>query len=229
MTIGLGIQAVKARNGHCKRAPRSSTSPLDLKATNVAPTVFQGNHMDSFEISKFAGAAICALLAIILPQTLVETFSKHAASDAHSGYTLPAAAIAAAPAAGGSVAAPAGNIFDAVKPLLATVKPDAGASTFKACQACHSGDKGGANKVGPALWGLVGRKAGAHEGFTYSEAMKSKGGEWTYDRLAAFLNSPKAYVPGTKMVYNGIADPEKLAELLAYLGTLSDSPVPLPK
>ena len=185
--------------------------------------------MDSFEISKFAGAALCALLAIVLPPTLAETFGKHAASDAKSGYTLPAAATGAAPAAGGAAAAPAGNIFDAVKPLLATVKPEGGAGTFKACQACHSGDKGGANKVGPALWGVVGRKTGAHEGFAYSETMKAKGGEWTYDRLAGFLNSPKAYVPGTKMVYNGITDPEKLAELLAYLGTLSDAPVPLPK
>jgi cytochrome c len=191
--------------------------------------------MDSFEISKFAGAALCALLAIILPPTLVETFSKHAAPDPKAGYTLPAPATAAGPAtaaaaAGGATAAPAaGTIFDAVKPLLATAKPDAGAVTFKACQACHSGEKGAANKVGPALWGLVGRKVGAHEGYSYSEPMKGKGGEWTYDRLAGFLNNPKAYVQGTRMVYNGITDPEKLAELLAYLGTLSDSPVPLPK
>ena len=185
--------------------------------------------MDSFELSKFAGAALCALLAIVLPPTLVETFGKHAAYDAKAGYTLPAAVATAAPAPGGATAAPAGNIFDAVKPLLATVKPDAGAGTFKACLACHSGDKGGANKVGPALWGIVGRKTGGHEGFAYSEPMKAKGGDWTYDRLAGFLNNPKTYVPGTKMVYNGITDPEKLAELLAYLGTLSDAPVPLPK
>ncbi|MEQ1694980.1 MAG: cytochrome c family protein [Hyphomicrobiaceae bacterium] len=185
--------------------------------------------MDSFEISKFAGAALCALLAIVLPPTLVETFSKHDSSATSVGYTLPAAAKAGAPAAGGAAAPAAANIFDAVKPLLATVKPDAGASTFKACLACHSGDKGGTNKVGPALWGVVGRKTAAHEGFAFSEPMKTKGGDWTYERLAGFLANPKTYVPGTKMVYNGIQDPEKLAELLAYLGTLSDAPVPVPK
>lgn len=184
--------------------------------------------MDSFEISKFAGAVLCALLAIVLPPTLVETFGKHA-SETGPGYTLPSAVKTAAPAAGAAATAPAANIFDAVKPLLATVKPEAGASTFKACLACHSGDKGGANKVGPALWGVVGRKTGGHDGFTYSEPMKTKGGDWTYDRLAGFLASPKTYIPGTKMVYNGIQDPEKLAELLAYIGTLSDAPVPLPK
>ena len=134
-------------------------------------------------------------------------------------------------AAGGIADAPAaaGNIFDTVKPLLAAAKPDGGAATFKVCSACHSGDKGGSNKVGPLLWGIVGRKTGSMDGFTYSEAMKAKGGEWTYDRLATFLNNPKGYVVGTKMVYNGVQDPEKLADLLAYLGTLSDQPVPLPK
>lgn len=189
--------------------------------------------MDSFEISKISGAVLCALLAIVLPKTLIEMRAEQAAHSDHGekavGYVLPAAAKTGAPAAAGAVAAPAGNIFDAVKPLLATVKADAGAGTFKACLACHAGDKGGANKVGPALWGVVGRKTGAHDGFAYSEAMKGKGGEWSYERLAGFLNNPKAYIPGTKMVYNGITDPEKLAELLAYLGTLSDAPVALPK
>ena len=127
------------------------------------------------------------------------------------------------------LAAPAAAIFDTVKPLLAAAKPESGAATFKICSACHAGDKGGANKVGPLLWGVVGRKTGSVDGFGYSEAMKAKGGEWTYDRLAQFLNNPKGYVVGTKMVYNGVQEPEKLADLLAYLGTLSDAPVPLPK
>jgi cytochrome c len=214
--------------------------------------------MDSFESSKIAGAVLIAALAIVMPKTLMQMWAEGAAHSGHAatGYTLPmpagavaakgadtkagkpgtpmqvaatdAAPAAGAPAAAGGSAA-GGGIYDTVKPLLAAAKAEGGAATFKACAACHSGDKGGANKVGPALWGIVGRKTGGVDGFSYSEAMKGKGGDWTYDRLAGFLNNPKTYVAGTKMVYNGVQDPEKLADLLAYLGTLSDAPVPLPK
>jgi len=203
--------------------------------------------MDSFEFSKIAGGVLCALLAIVLPREIASLMSEgHGEHAEKAGYTLPVAeapaadahgapaaklaATEAAPAAAGAPAAPgSGNIFDTVKPLLAAAKPEGGAGTFKICQACHNGEKGAGNKVGPALWGVVGRKTGSVDGFGYSEAMKGKGGEWTYDRLAAFLNNPKGYVPGTKMVYNGVKDPAQLADLLAYLGTLSDAPVPLPK
>jgi cytochrome c len=193
--------------------------------------------MDSFEISKIAGGVLCALLAIVLPKTLLEMSAEQAAHGGHdehaAGYTLPAPGKAgAAPTQVAGVAATgaaAADIFTTVKPLLASAKADGGAATFKICSACHSGDKGGANKVGPALWGVVGRKAGSVDGFAYSEAMKGKGGEWTYDRLAGFINNPKTYVAGTKMQYAGLTDPEKLADLLAYLGTLSDAPIPLPK
>ena len=188
--------------------------------------------MDSFESSKIAGAVLLALLAIVLPRTLAEMRSEGHGEGAakEAGYTIPAAT--AAPAAGAAVAAPAAaaaDPFAAVKPLLAAAKADQGAATFKICAACHSGEKGGANKVGPALWGVVGRKQGSMDGFGYSDGMKSKGSDWSYEHLAGFLTNPKAYVPGTKMSFAGISDPAKLADLLAYLGTLSDTPVPLPK
>ncbi len=201
----------------------------------TSSSYLKGRTMDQDAFTMIAGAALSALLVIVLPKTLLDMRieqAEHAGHEAQAGYTLPAPGKAgAAGAAATAAAAPAatGDIFGTVKPLLAAAKADGGAATFKICAACHSGEKGGANKVGPALWGVVGRKTGSVDGFAYSEAMKGKGGEWTYDRLAGFLNNPKGYVAGTKMVYNGVQDPEKLADLLAYLGTLSDSPMPLPK
>jgi len=203
--------------------------------------------MDSWELNKIAGAILASLLAIVLPKTLIELrqeSASHSHGAAHVGYTLPSdepkkatavglaalgtATTAAAPTA--AAAAPAaGKLYDAVKPLLAAASADAGAATFKGCTACHSANKGGANKVGPALWGVVNRKKGAVDGFAYSATLKDMGGEWSYENLTAFINNPKAYAAGTKMVYAGITDPAKMADLMAYLGTLADSPVPLPK
>ncbi len=112
--------------------------------------------------------------------------------------------------------------------LVASADPAEGERVARACKACHSFEKGGPNKVGPGLWGIVGRPVAAHEGFSYSKALQELGGEWTWERLAAFLEKPKDFAPGTKMSYAGVTDPEKLAALLAYLGTLADQPVAPP-
>jgi cytochrome c len=113
--------------------------------------------------------------------------------------------------------------------MIAAANASNGQGTFKKCLACHSADKASASKAGPNLWGVVGRKRGGREDFaSYSEAMKSKGGEWSFADLAAFVHSPKGWLPGTKMIFPGIADPAEVADLLAYMRTLADSPAPLP-
>lgn len=116
--------------------------------------------------------------------------------------------------------------------LLAKADVAKGETIFKKCTACHDGTKGGPNKVGPNLWGVVDRPIASHEGFSYSAGMKefSKGGteKWTYDHLFHFLLSPKAYVKGTAMGFAGLKKEDERADLLAYLQTLSDSPVPFP-
>ena len=94
--------------------------------------------------------------------------------------------------------------------------------------ACHTFDKGGPNRVGPNLWGVVGRKR-AGPGFNYSAAMKAKGGEWTFDELNKFLAGPAGYIPGTSMGFAGIPRASERADLIDYLRTRADSPVPLPK
>ena len=80
--------------------------------------------------------------------------------------------------------------------LLASADPNKGQNAAKKCAACHTFDKGGPNKVGPNLYGVVGRPDGSHEGFNYSAALKAKGGDWTYEEINKFITNPKAYVPG---------------------------------
>lgn len=133
-----------------------------------------------------------------------------------------------AAAGGGEAAAAAVPIAD----LLAKADAKAGEAIFKKCQACHDGSKGGPNKVGPNLYGVVDRPIASHEGFAYSAAIKdfSKGGseKWTFDHLNGFLHAPKKYIAGTAMGFAGLKKDEERANLIAYLATLADTPVPLP-
>jgi cytochrome c len=190
--------------------------------------------MDSFEVAKMAGAVLSALLVIVGFRVMLE-IAEEGRKPEPPGYTLPmpqAAAPAAAPAAGAPAAgaAPAGASAGAPAPAAfnpadvaqaaTTANAQAGAAIFKKCQACHSGEKDGPNKVGPNLWGVVGRPKGSHEGFNYSDAMKKKGGDWSLVDIATFVHNPKEFVPGTKMLFPGIADPNDLADVLAYLNTL---------
>ena len=104
-----------------------------------------------------------------------------------------------------------------------------GADVFKKCAACHNADKGGANALGPNLWGVVGDKvAEGRGGFAFTDALKSKGGTWTFDQLGEWLKSPKAYAPGTKMTFAGLSNPQDRANVIAYLNVQSDHPLPLP-
>jgi len=183
--------------------------------------------MDSFEFSKIAGAVLTALLLIFAPKTFIE-IAREGHAPAADGYKLPEASATAGAAAAGAPAAAAFD-QDAVVKAIATANAENGAGTFKKCLSCHTADKAAASKAGPNLWGVVGRPRASRSDFTgYSEAMKSKGGDWTYHDLAAFIHSPKTFLPGTKMAFAGVADPTDLADLLAYIRTLADTPAPLP-
>ena len=209
--------------------------------------------MDSFEWTKIAGSVLAALLLIFGTKTLIETRSMSRDSVAKVGYSLPgfepaaetktaaaapdkaasaapdkAAAAAPEKAAPAAPAAEGGGAGDVVA-LLAKANADNGKTVFSKCKSCHVADKGKASTVGPNLWGIVNRPKGAYEGFNYSEALKAKGGNWTFEDLSGFIRNPKGYLAGTKMVFAGIANPADEADVIAYLATLADSPVPLPK
>ena len=183
--------------------------------------------MDSWEFTKISAAVLSALLVIVGSRTAIELSQASHGQDV-AGYTLPVET-AAAPAVGGGAAPAAAFSFAQIAPLLQKASADAGSAAFKKCAACHTVDQGGANRLGPNLYGVVNRAKGAVEGFNYSQAVKTKGGEWTFENLANFLHDPKGWLPGNKMGFAGVRDNQELADLLAYLRSLSATPAPLPQ
>jgi cytochrome c len=112
---------------------------------------------------------------------------------------------------------------------MASADATKGAEVFKKCGACHNADKGGANQLGPNLYGIVGdEEASGRGGFAFSDGLKAHGGKWTFDELGKWLENPKAYAAGTKMTFAGLSKPEDRANVIAYLNKQSDSPLPLP-
>jgi cytochrome c2 len=121
--------------------------------------------------------------------------------------------------------------FDAgaVVSLLARANVEGGERQFRMCTACHPAEKGAPHRVGSNLWNIIGQRKAALPQFNYSAALRAKGGTWSYQDLAEYLNNPRKFAPSTSMAFVGITDPERLANLIAYLRTLSDNPVPLPR
>lgn len=178
--------------------------------------------MDSFELNKILGAILgTCLFTLALNITAGAIFTPE--KPAKPGYEI---AVQEHPAGGdtGAKAAPE----EPIAKLLASADTGKGQATAKACLTCHTFEKGGPARLGPNLWGVVGRPK-ASTGFDYSPAMKAKGGDWTIDDLNAFLTNPKGFIPGTKMTYAGLARGSQRADVLAYLNSLADNPAPLPK
>ncbi len=180
--------------------------------------------MDSFEINKLIGGFL-ATCFVVFSLSLVSDAIFAAPAPEKPGFAIEAAE----PEAGGETGAPA---EESAVPLLASANIENGEAQEKKCLACHTKEKGGANKTGPNLFGVVDRPIASHEGFAYSAAMKdfSQGGsvKWDYEHLDKFLTSPKGLVKGTAMGFAGIKKTQDRADLIAYLRTLADTPVPLP-
>ena len=184
--------------------------------------------MNSFEFNKMAGAVLgTALLAFGL--NILSGAIYHGEKPEKQGFAIEVAQADTGAAAGGGSTAPAAGSGKSLGALLASADAAKGQAVAKQCGACHDFTKGGPNKTGPNLWGVVGRQHGSHEGFTYSDAMAGlKDKPWTYEALNEFVTSPKAAVPGTKMGFGGLKKEDDRANLLAYLQTVGDAKVDFP-
>lgn len=115
-----------------------------------------------------------------------------------------------------------------IETLLASADPAKGAAVFKKCMSCHTDNQGGANGLGPNLYGVVGEAiASPHRSFAFSDALKGVGGSWDFAKLNDWLHNPKKFAPGTKMTFAGLSSAEDRANLIVYLNT-QGSNVPLP-
>jgi len=111
--------------------------------------------------------------------------------------------------------------------LFASTSAAEGAKVFKKCAACHSIKEGGANKIGPALWGVLGRAAGSVPGYKYSKAMAAHGKNWSFEEMNGFLIKPKDWIKGTKMSFAGLKNAKDRAAIILYMNENTNSPLPL--
>ena len=178
--------------------------------------------MDSFELNKILGAVLGTCLFVL---------SVHIATGAifappvvaKPGYEV----AVKAEASGEKPAAPAEQPIEA---LLATASVERGAQVVKQCQICHNLQEGQGPKVGPDLYGVVDRPIASKTDFKYSaalEALKTKVHNWSFDALNAWLTKPSAYAAGTTMSFAGLPDDKKRADIIAYLNTMTASPLPI--
>ena len=180
--------------------------------------------MSSFEWNKIIGAILVTLLAI-KTFDIVGNGIYHPKPLEQNVYVVVGAAQAASTTPGATAAA---KQAEPIAPILAAANVDTGKKAAQKCAICHSFDKGGANKIGPSLWGIVNNAHAQIPGFAYSDAIKKLPGNWDYEALNQFIANPKGYAPGTKMAFAGVPRATERADIIAFLRSLADKPAPLP-
>jgi cytochrome c len=177
--------------------------------------------MNSFELNKVLGAVLGTCLVLVAMHIASGAIFTPEA-PAKPGYVIEVKEEQPAQAA----AAPAEVPIDQ---MLPTASVQQGQNDAKVCLTCHNFGKGQGNKVGPDLYGVVGRQVASEAGFNYSSQLKAKGGTWTFDELNKWIENPRADVPGTLMTFGGVPSEKQRANIIDYLNSNSDSPLPLPQ
>ena len=181
--------------------------------------------MDSWEWNKIAGAVLGTLIFVLAVKFVTEAiFDKPL--PAKPGYVVEGVNEEAP--AGTTQAAQAEEKLPDFAAVLPTAAVAAGKEISARCEQCHDLSKGGPNKIGPNLWGVVDRARASYPGFDYSSAMMTSHEAWTYESLFRYLKSPQGVVPGTKMSFAGLRSAQDRINLLAYLRTQGDSTAPIP-
>ncbi len=178
--------------------------------------------MSSFELNKIFAAILCVGITIMLLNFTTGKIlvAEELEKDAVTIEGTVASTHNATPAAP--------KLPDPIMAILADADIAKGAKLSKACAACHSFNKDGANKMGPNLWNIVGAAKAGKDGFSYSKAMVAAGGNWDYDSLNQFLTKPKKFISGTKMNFAGLKKAKDRAALVAWLRAQADAPIALP-
>jgi cytochrome c len=180
--------------------------------------------MKNLENNKLAASVLVAGLIAMVAGKITDVLYTPEASVEKRGYQVEVVASSEA----GIDKKDAAPEPIAIGELLAIASLEKGQKLFKKCATCHTVNKGGAHKVGPALYNVVGAKAAADNGFAYSAALKEKQISWGYEELFAFLKKPKKYVPGTKMSFAGFKKDADIAAVILYLRENGDSKQALP-
>jgi cytochrome c len=181
--------------------------------------------MDSFEINKILGALLGTCLVLLAVHIASGAIFENPV-PAKPGYVIEVKQEQPTTSGGTTSAAPAQQ---PIENFLASASTQHGAQVAKQCEMCHNLGKGEGAKIGPPLYGVVGRRVAAVTGFNYSAPLKAKGGTWTFDALNTWLANPRADVPGTLMTFAGLPSEKERADVIAYLNSNSDNPLPLPK
>jgi cytochrome c len=181
--------------------------------------------MDSWEWNKIAGAVLGTLIFVLVVKFAAEAIFEKPL-PAKPGYVVEG--VNEETTASTTQAAPVEETLPDFGTVLPTADVAAGKEISARCEQCHDLGKDGPNKIGPNLWGVVGRARATHPGFDYSSAMMASHEAWTYESLFRYLKSPQGVVPGTKMSFAGLRSAQDRINLLAYLRTQSDSPAPIP-
>ena len=179
--------------------------------------------MDSFELNKIIAAILMVVLLVIGLGKFADGIF-HVKKPKKPGYQVEVKTQLVSKASQATEVVEKINI----SALMAQGDIATGEKIFKKCAACHSINKGGPNKIGPALYDVVGRKVGALADYKYSKTLASYGKEWSFEELNGFLIKPNAYLKGTKMSYAGLRKEVDRASVIKYLNQKSDNPKPLP-